>query len=141
MNQPFAPLRAFRRETATMPISNSDKSLSHTFIASDRVEGTPVYQPNGKKAGRIERLMIEKVSGKVAYAVMTFGGFLGIGEEHYPLPWSLLHYNPKLEGYEVDIDEKGLKDAPKYGEENWDWGDRAKHQKIHEHYGVTPIWY
>ena len=125
-----------------MPISNSEKSPSHAFIASDRVEGTSVYRSNGNKIGRIERLMIEKVSGKVAYAVMTFGGFLGIGEEHYPLPWSLLQYNAKLEGYEVDLDEKGLKDAPKYDKDHdRDWGDRSKHENIHEHYGVTPIWY
>ena len=71
---------------------------------------------------------------------MTFGGFLGIGKEHYPLPWSLLHYNATLEGYEVDLDENALKEAPKYTQD-WDWGDRVKHQKIDEHYGVTPIWY
>lgn len=54
------------------------------LIASDKVEGTPVYRSSGEQIGRIERLMIDKLSGKVAYAVMSFGGFLGMGEDHYP---------------------------------------------------------
>lgn len=125
-----------------MTTSVSAKTPSHTFIGSDRVEGTPVYRSNGNKIGRIERLMIEKVSGKVAYAVMSFGGFIGIGEQHYPLPWSLLKYNTKLDGYEVELDEKALKDAPKYDkDQNWDWGDHTQHQKLHAYYGATPIWY
>jgi len=52
------------------------------------VEGTAVYRSNGEKIGQIERIMLEKVSGKVGYAVMSFGGFLGLGRQHYPVPWS-----------------------------------------------------
>ena len=62
-----------------------------------------MYRLNGENVGRIERVMIDKISGKVAYAVMSFGGFLGIGEDYYPLPWSVLTYNPTLGGYEVEI--------------------------------------
>ncbi|HVI65065.1 MAG TPA: PRC-barrel domain-containing protein, partial [Bradyrhizobium sp.] len=58
-----------------------------SLIGSDKVEGTPVYRSNGDKIGRIERLMIYKVGGKVAYAIMSFGGSMGIGEDYYPLPW------------------------------------------------------
>ena len=87
---------------------------------------TPVYRPNGDKIGNIERVMIDKLSGEVAYAVMSFGGFMGIGEDYYPLPWSLLTYNPQLEGYEVDITEEQLGGAPKYGtDETWDWKNRG----------------
>ena len=60
----------------------------------------------------IVRVMIDKLSGKVAYAVMNFGGYLGVGEDYYPLPWSLLTYNPALGGYEVNIGEERLKGAP-----------------------------
>ena len=56
--------------------------------------------------------MIDKISGKVAYAVMSFGGFMGIGEDYYPLPWSLLTYNPRLEGYEVNVSEEQLIPVP-----------------------------
>jgi sporulation protein YlmC with PRC-barrel domain len=67
-----------------------DTSETTSLIGSDKVEGTAVYRSNGDKVGAIERVMIDKRSGKVAYAVMSFGGFLGIGEDYYPLPWSLL---------------------------------------------------
>jgi sporulation protein YlmC with PRC-barrel domain len=115
---------------------------AHAMIASDRVEGTPVYRSTGKKIGQIERMMIDKASGKVGYAVMSFGGFLGIGHDHYPLPWQLLTYDTKLEGYVVDVSDEQLKGAPKFaaGHES-DWGSRDMHQKVHSYYGVTPIWY
>ena len=68
------------------------------LIESDRVEGTAVYDPNGNKIGSIERLMIEKIGGKVAYAVMSFGGFLGLGEEEYTIPWNKLDYDTGATG-------------------------------------------
>jgi hypothetical protein len=109
------------------------------LIGSDKVEGTPVYRSNGDRVGQIERVMIDKLNGKVAYAVMSFGGFMGIGEDYYPLPWSLLTYNPRLEGYEVNIGEQQLKGAPKYSKhESWDWSDRARGQKVYDYYGVAP---
>ena len=86
---------------------------TYSLIGSDKVEGTAVYRSNGEKIGKIIRLMIGKQSGKVGYAVMSFGGFMGIGEDYYPLPWSLLTYNPRLEGYEVNITDAQLKGAPK----------------------------
>lgn len=110
------------------------------LVASDRVEGTAVYGASNRRIGRIERLMIDKVSGQVAYAVMTFGGFLGIGEDHYPLPWAMLHYDTSLDGYKVDVSEQQLKTAPKFGkDDHWDWSGR--HEQVHKHYGVDPIWY
>jgi hypothetical protein len=69
---------------------NLDRRETAGLIGSDKVEGTPVYRSNGDRIGQIERIMLDKISGKVAYAVMSFGGFLGIGEDYYPLPWSLL---------------------------------------------------
>jgi hypothetical protein len=118
-----------------------DKRETASLIGSDKVEGTPVYRSNGERVGQIERVMIDKLTGKVAYAVMSFGGFMGIGEDYYPLPWSLLTYNPVLEGYEVNVDAQQLKRAPKYSKhESWDWSDRARDQRVSDYYGVTPFW-
>jgi hypothetical protein len=118
-----------------------EKRETVSLIGSDKVEGTPVYRSNGERVGQIERVMIDKLSGKVAYAVMSFGGFMGIGEDYYPLPWSLLTYNPALEGYEVNIGEQQLKDAPKYSKhESWDWSDRARGEKVYDYYNVAPFW-
>src|SRR5512136_695442 len=105
---------------------------THSLIGSDKVEGTAVYRSNGDKVGTIERVMIDKISGKVAYAVMSFGGFMGIGQDYYPLPWSLLTYNPGLGGYEVNIREEKLRGAPKYSpRENWDWSDRERGRNVY----------
>jgi hypothetical protein len=125
---------------ATMQ-STIDRRETASLIGSDKVEGTPVFRSNGERIGEIERVMIDKLSGKVAYAVMSFGGFLGIGEDYYPLPWSLLTYNERLDGYEVNINEEQLKGAPKYSpHESWDWSSRDRGQAIHDYYQVPPYW-
>jgi hypothetical protein len=111
-----------------------------TLIGSDKVEGTPVYRPNGERIGTIQRVMIDKIGGQVAYAVMSFGGFMGIGEDYYPLPWRLLAYNPELGGYQVHIGETQLKGAPKYSShESWDWADRARAARVDAFYGLAPL--
>ena len=86
------------------------------LIGSDKVEGTAVYGADRNKIGSIERVMIDKTSGKVSYAVLSFGGFLGIGDDHYPLPWQSLKYDTELGGYVTGITTKELESAPKYRE-------------------------
>ena len=112
-----------------------DSRETEFLIGSDKVEGTHVYRANGEKIGQIERLMIDKVTGKVAYAVMSFGGFLGLGEDYNPVPWSLLTYNRRLGGYAIDVADEQLKAAPKYGRNAaWDWADRSRGQQIVDYY-------
>ena len=114
----------------------------HDLIASDRVEGTAVFRSNGQRIGHIQRIMIDKRTGHAAYAVMNFGGFLGLGEESYPLPWALLDYNAKLGGYEVNVTDEQLKDAPKLvADSKVDLGDRASDIRMYDYYGITPYWY
>src|SRR6266852_2374884 len=126
---------------ATQSALDTSTRETHSLIASDKVEGTAVYRSNGEKVGHIERVMIDKLSGKVAYAVMSFGGFMGIGEDYYPLPWSLLTYNPRLDAYEVNITAQQLKGAPKYSRhESWDWASRERGKAIHDYYKVRPYW-
>ena len=111
-----------------------------SLIGSDKVEGTNVYRSNGEKVGSIERVMIDKRSGKVAFAVMSFGGFLGMGEDYYPLPWSALTYNERLGGYEVNVTQDQLKRAPKYKPgETWDWSDTQRHKAISDYYSVSTL--
>src|SRR5476649_1925003 len=86
----------------------------HQLIASDRVEGTAVRRPNGDRIGHVERLMIDKVSGKVSYAILSFGGFLGMGTSLLPLPWARLTYNTRFEAYQLDIDDEELRRAPSF---------------------------
>ena len=123
-----------------MAMATAEKRETASLIGSDKVEGTNVYRSNGDKIGSIERIMLDKQSGKVAYAVMSFGGFLGIGHDHYPVPWSLLKYNTSLGGYEVNVTDDQLKQAPKLmSDENFDMGERSI--RIDEYYGVPPYWF
>src|SRR5215218_8141898 len=104
------------------------------LIESDRVEGTAVYDPNGKDIGSIKRLMIEKISGNVAYAVMSFGGFLGMGGEEHTIPWAKLNYDTSLGGYRTDITEEQVRGAPTFSREaGYDWLDRDKERGLADH--------
>ena len=78
------------------------------LIGSDKVEGTTVYDAKGENIGSIERVMIEKRNGQVSYAVLSFGGFLGIGSDYYPIPWDALKYDTSLGGYRTNITEQQL---------------------------------
>ncbi len=86
-------------------------STAGRLIAADQVQGTTIYNPNGDNLGSVEDVMIDKVTGKIAYAVVGFGGFLGIGNRHYPLPWEKLSYDPSMGGYVVDLDRSVLEGA------------------------------
>jgi hypothetical protein len=112
-----------------------------SLIGSDKVEGTAVYGADDRKIGSVQRVMIDKMSGKVAYAVMSFGGFLGMGEDYYPMPWGNLKYDTGLGGYRVGVTQEQLKGAPKFNRNSdWDWSDRKRDRTVHDYYR-QPLWY
>jgi PRC-barrel domain len=114
-----------------------DDRETGNLIGSDKVEGTAVYGADDNKIGSIERVMIDKISGKVSYAVLGFGGFLGLGNDHYPLPWQSLKYDTRLGGYVTGITEEQLKGAPRYREgDDWNWGDARRTRALDDYYGV-----
>ena len=107
------------------------------LISSDKVVGTAVYN-----LGSVYNLMVDKISGQVAYAVMSFGGFLGIGESYHPLPWRVLKYDVHQGGYVVDLDRRQLEGAPSYSASNLpNWSDRTFGHRIDDYYGVAPYGY
>src|ERR1700759_2557079 len=115
----------------------TDEKETGNMIGSDKVAGTAVYGSDRSKIGSIERVMIDKMSGKVSYAVLSFGGFLGVGDEHYPLPWQSLKYDTNLGGYRTGITQRQLEGAPKYGNDNsWNWADTSRTRSINDYYGV-----
>ena len=79
------------------------------LIESDRVEGTYVYDPDENHIGTIKRLMIEKITGQVSSAIISFGGFFGLAEKEYSIPWNKLQYDVNLAGYRTDITEQDLR--------------------------------
>jgi sporulation protein YlmC with PRC-barrel domain len=109
-------------------------STSLDVISSDKVEGTTVYNTAGEKLGSIDDLMIDKRSGQIRYAVLEFGGFLGMGTDRYPIPWKVLHYSNDKRGYTVPIDKAVLEQAPKYQEDAIPPYDRDYGTRIDTYY-------
>jgi hypothetical protein len=114
----------------------STEGRASNLIDSDQESGKAVYGAHDKKIGSIEHVMIDKTSGEIAYAMLSFGGFLGIGKDHYPVPWKVLRYDSELGGYRSDISESRLKGAPKHGTDSisvFDW--KARHAEVNSYYG------
>ena len=123
--------------TETSPSSSTHGNL----IAASKVSGTSVYNLNDEKVGSVDDVMLDKSSGRVAYAVLSFGGFLGIGEKYYPIPWATLKYDTRLDGFVAAIDATVLEGAPSYSAgESVDWADEAYGRRVHDHWMVTPYY-
>jgi hypothetical protein len=118
-----------------------ERKDSHDLIASDRVDGTAVYDRNGERLGKISHLMIGKRDGRVSYAVLSFGGLLGLGADEHPLPWETLEYDTDKGGYVVDVTKDQLESAPPYSRDNRENYDRGYYEGISGHYGYpAPAW-
>lgn len=106
------------------------------LIASDKVEGTAVYNRDGEKLGTIKNFMVGKRSGRVEYAVLSSGGLFGMGERNYPLPWDTLDYDTAKAGYLVNIDKEALKNGPSFERGQEPSFDREYNDKVKRHYGT-----
>lgn len=113
-----------------------ERDESSNLISSDKVDGTAVYATDGEKIGHVDHLMIGKRNGRVEYAVMSFGGFLGIGESYHPLPWDVLDYDTDRGGYVVAIDKEKLRGAPYYSRGETPPYDNAYGSQIFGYYGM-----
>ena len=107
------------------------------LIAASKVNDTSAYNAAGEKLGSVYDVMLNKVSGQAEYAVLSFGGFLGIGEKYHPLPWNALKYDTGLGGYVVGISRERLEGAPVYrADEMANWDDTWD-RRIGDYYGVS----
>jgi hypothetical protein len=138
------PPRALHPQQQQEPRMASLEDTTDTsghLIAARRVQGATVYNTALEKLGSVEDVMIDKGTGRIAYAVLSFGGFLGIGDRFYPLPWEKLSYDAELGGYVVDIDRDVLEGAPSYTDEaTTEWNDKAWGRDVYAYYGVHPFW-
>ncbi len=107
------------------------------LIASNKVEGTAVYSREGERLGSIYNFMVDKFSGKVEYAVMVYGGIMGLGERYYPLPWRTLSYDTRAGGYRIDMTRHDLKSAPSFDRDTEPRFDRQYSSRVHDHYGLN----
>jgi sporulation protein YlmC with PRC-barrel domain len=111
-------------------------TITSDVISSERVEGTTVYNTAGEKLGSVDDLMIDKVSGQIRYAVLEFGGFLGMGTDRYPLPWNMLKYDTAKEGYVVPLDKDKLEKAPHYAENEIPEYTPDYGKRVYNYYGA-----
>ena len=107
------------------------------LIASNKVEGTPVYGRDGDRLGSIYNFMVDKRSGQVEYAVMSYGGFLGMGQRYYPLPWRILTYDTREGGYHIDMRERDLENAPSFDRDDEPRFSRDYGRRVDNWYGVN----
>ncbi len=120
-----------------MSAINTSEDTSGSLIAASKVNGTPVYYRSGEKLGSVYDVMIDKSSGRIAYAIMSFGGFLGMGNHYHPLPWANLTYDARQGGYVVNIDRSRLEGAPSYrSSDTLPWNDPAYGRRVDDYYGI-----
>jgi hypothetical protein len=100
--------------TTLSPSGEVATDETRNLISANKVVGTAVYNRQGEHLGSVYGLMLNKLNGQVAYAIMSFGGFLGMGESYHPLPWRVLTYDMRQNGYIVDLDRDRLEKAPSY---------------------------
>lgn len=114
---------------------------SGTLISAGTIRGTPVYNTDGETLGSVDDLMVDTETGRIVYALMSFGGFLGIGERIHPLPWAVLKYDKVRRGYVVPLTKAALVEAPNYGREDAPrFGERAYEESIHDYYKTDRYW-
>lgn len=111
-------------------MADIEKEESLDLIASNKVEGTAVYNPDGEKLGSIYNFMVDKFTGQVRYAVLQFGGFLGLGSDYYPVPWQLLDYDEDKGGFVMAVDKKMLESVPHFPLDNLPEFNAAFGQRI-----------
>jgi len=122
-------------ESPPTPALASAKAEVHSLISSELICGTKVFNPQGDHLGTIMTVMLDKRTGQVAYSVMSFGGFLGIGERYHPLPWHMLNYDQEKGGYVIELDKQRLLAAPSYAlTDPIRWEDNEWRTRLDDYY-------
>jgi len=111
----------------------------HQLLSTDTIKRTPVRGSDGEDLGKIEELMLDTRSGEVEYAVLSFGGFLGMGDKLFAIPWQMLSLDTDREEMVLPVDKKVLEDAPGFDKNDWpDFADPTWNGQIHGYYGTEP---
>lgn len=109
------------------------------IVNANDVIGVEVRNLQDEKLGKIEALMLDKLEGQVAYVVLSFGGFLGMGNKFFALPWSVFTYNEDQECFIIAIDKETLKNSPGFDKDHWpDMSNATWRSTIYQHYGINP---
>lgn len=122
-------------------VGSSEYNRTRRVLSSSTLEGDSVRNSAGEDLGKIEEIMIDIPTGRVAYAVLSFGGFLGIGNKLFAVPWEALTVDEEAHQFILNVDRQTLENAPGFDKDNWpDMADPSWGAQIHSHYGYTPYW-
>lgn len=114
---------------------------SHNVVKTKEVVGVSVKNPADENLGKVEEIILDKINGHVCYVVLSFGGFLGMGDKFFALPWNALSYDTQSDCFILNVEKEKLKNAPGFDKDNWpDWGNRKWGESIYQYYGTTPHW-
>lgn len=114
--------------------------MNRQIVSTEDILGVDVKNPQGDNLGKIEALMLDKIEGQVAYVVLSFGGFLGMGDKLFALPWSMFSYNTKEDCFIISVDKEKLKKSPGFDKDHWpDMSSATWGSTIHHYYGVNPV--
>ena len=120
-----------------MAINNSTRRV----LGASTITGDKVRNRAGEDLGKIEEVMLDVSSGEVAYAVISFGGFLGLGDKLFAVPWSALELNAEAHEFLLEADKETLENAPGFDKDNWpDFADTSFGKQVHTHYAQAPYW-
>lgn len=113
----------------------------NTLISTSSLNGDNVVNAAGDDLGKIEDIMLDTDNGRVGYAVLSFGGFLGMGDKLFAIPWSALQLDTAEHRFILNVTKERLKAAPGFDKDNWpNMADRAWGESIHSHYAADPYW-
>jgi sporulation protein YlmC with PRC-barrel domain len=116
-------------------------SKKPAVLSAGTVTGDKVVNPAGDELGKIEEIMLDIEGDRVAYAVLSFGGFLGIGDKHFAVPWKSLKLDAKNERFVLNESKERLENAPGFDKDKWpDFADRSFGAKIYDYYNVPTYW-
>jgi len=115
--------------------------ISPIVKANKEVVGRKVINTQGESLGKVEEVMLDSAPGRIAYAVLSFGGFLGMGDKLFAVPWNALHYDPQQEAFVLHADKRFLENAPRFDKENWpDMSDTTWRSSVYSYYSAKPYW-
>lgn len=118
-----------------------DSGPGPRLMTASTLAGDGVVNGAGEDLGRIEEIMLDVPRGRIAYAVLSFGGFLGIGSKLFAIPWRALKLDPSNHRFVLDVPRDRLEHAPGFDKNRWpDWADMTWGAQLHEYYGARPYW-
>jgi sporulation protein YlmC with PRC-barrel domain len=132
-------------ETGGAPIIGAERRRSDgpgpEIMAASTLEGDTVVNSSGEDLGKIEAIMLDVSGGRIAYAVLSFGGFLGMGSKYFAIPWAAFTLDAGEERFILGVSKDRLENAPGFDKDHWpSMADRTWATEVHSYYNVTPYW-